>query len=45
MRYEAGGFYFNGIKTIQQKTRYAKEIGLGGFMIWELGQDAMGKQR
>lgn len=36
---EAGGVYFNGIATIQQKTRYAQEQGLGGVMIWELGQD------
>ncbi|HNT73544.1 MAG TPA: glycosyl hydrolase family 18 protein [Anaerolineae bacterium] len=36
---EAGGIYFNGIATIQQKTRYAQEQGLGGVMIWELGQD------
>lgn len=38
---EAGGFYFNGITTIQQKTRYALEQQLGGVMIWELGQDMM----
>ena len=36
---EAGGIYFNGITTIQRKTRYALEQQLGGVMIWELGQD------
>ena len=36
---EAGGIYFNGITTIQQKTRYALAQQLGGVMIWELGQD------
>jgi len=36
---EAGGVYFNGITTVQQKTRYALEQQLGGVMIWELGQD------
>jgi GH18 family chitinase len=36
---EAGGFYFNGIKTIEEKTRYAKAEGLAGVMIWEVGQD------
>jgi len=36
---EAGGVYFNGIATIQQKTCYALEQHLGGVMIWELGQD------
>lgn len=36
---EAGGVYFNGVATIQQKTRYALEQRLGGVMIWELGQD------
>lgn len=35
---EAGGVYFNGIATIQRKTRYAVEQHLGGVMIWELGQ-------
>lgn len=36
---EAGGVYFNGPATIQQKTRYTREQHLGGVMIWELGQD------
>lgn len=37
---EAGGFYFNGIETVRKKTAYAREEGLGGIMIWELGQDS-----
>ena len=40
---EAGGFYFNGIDTVKKKTAYAKSIGLGGVMIWELGQDSIGE--
>ncbi len=36
---EAAGIYFNGIRTIQQKTCYAYQNGFGGVMIWELGQD------
>jgi GH18 family chitinase len=34
-----GGIYFNGINTIQQKTRYAMKKKLAGIMIWEIGQD------
>lgn len=30
--------YYNGMDTIMEKTRYAKE-NLGGIMIWELTQD------
>jgi GH18 family chitinase len=36
---EAGGLFFNGIRTIQRKARYAMESHLGGLMIWELAQD------
>ena len=39
---EAGDIYFNGIDTIQKKTRYARDHGFGGVMIWELGQDSAG---
>ncbi len=35
----AGGYSFNGVRTVQQKTRYALEQGLGGIMMWEVGQD------
>merc|ERR1719443_1269065 len=30
---------FNGVKTIEEKTRYALENGIAGVMIWEVGQD------
>lgn len=40
---EAGGYYFNGPQTLQKKARFAHERGLGGIMVWELGQDAPGK--
>jgi len=36
---QAGGIYFNGVTTIQKKTRYAIENELAGVMIWEIGQD------
>ena len=35
----AGNFYFNNIRTIIRKTKAAQQDGLGGVMIWELGQD------
>ena len=37
---EVDNIYFNGIETIQQKTCLAKTDGLGGVMVWELGQDS-----
>ena len=37
---EIDNIYFNGIETVQQKTCLAKTMGLGGVMIWELGQDS-----
>ena len=40
---EAGGFYFNGPDTLAKKVKLAKERKLGGVMIWEIGQDAKGK--
>eukprot|EP00038_Savillea_parva_P017216 m.19426 g.19426 ORF g.19426 m.19426 type:complete len:361 (+) comp3691_c0_seq2:52-1134(+) len=36
---QLGDRYFNGIDMIRKKTAYAKEHGLGGVMIWEVGQD------
>lgn len=30
---------FNGVKTIEEKTRYAIDKGTAGVMIWEAGQD------
>lgn len=37
---EIGEVYFNGPETIRRKTRHAVQSGLGGVMVWELGQDA-----
>ena len=39
---EIQGVYFNGPETIRRKTQYAIRSGLGGVMVWELGQDAAG---
>jgi hypothetical protein len=38
---QIGTVYYNGIKTIQDKTRLAMQQA-GGVMIWELSQDATG---
>lgn len=38
---EVEGIYFNGPDTIHRKTRAALEAGLGGVMIWEIGQDTL----
>ncbi len=40
---EAGGYYFNGPNTLAKKVKLAKERGLSGVMIWEIGQDAKGR--
>jgi chitinase len=37
---EVGDIYFNGVGTVKQKTCLAKTLGLGGVMVWELGQDS-----
>jgi chitinase len=42
---EVDGFYFNGPRTIERKTKLALDRKLGGIMIWELGQDATGPSR
>jgi chitinase len=42
---EAGGFYFNGPNTVAAKVRLARERGLAGVMIWEIGQDSLDPQR
>lgn len=39
---EVDGIYFNGVKTIERKTQFAIKKGLGGIMIWEIGQDSTG---
>ena len=36
---EVGGYYYNGRATIGAKVRLARQLGLGGVMIWEVGQD------
>lgn len=36
---EAAGYYFNGPRTLERKAQFAREKGLAGIMIWELGQD------
>ena len=38
----AGDYYFNGIDTMKKKAAHAQELGLGGIMVWEIGQDARG---
>lgn len=40
---EAGGYFFNGPATLVKKVKLAKQRGLGGVMIWEIGQDAKGE--
>jgi chitinase len=40
---EVAGIYFNGVETIERKTRFARETGLAGVMIWEIGQDSNDK--
>jgi GH18 family chitinase len=41
---EVDGVYFNGPATIRRKTAFAHSAGLGGVMVWELGQDAAGER-
>jgi len=36
---QAGSIGFNGVVMIEKKTRHALESGIGGVMIWEVGQD------
>ena len=38
----AGDYYFNSIDTVKKKAAHAQELGLGGIMVWEIGQDARG---
>ena len=38
---QIGELYYNGIPTIERKTRYAME-NIGGIMIWEISTDAAG---
>ena len=36
---EEGGYYLNGPSLIERKAKLARELGMGGVMIWEVGQD------
>lgn len=36
---EAGDFYFNEIKTVQEKVRFCREKTLRGIMVWEIAQN------
>ncbi len=38
-----GQVFFNGPATIRRKVEFAKDSGLGGVMVWELGQDVPGE--
>jgi chitinase len=37
-------YHYNGVTTIQKKTKLALDNGFGGMMLWELGQDAEGSK-
>ncbi len=39
-----GGHYFNNLATVRLKTKLTLEHGYGGVMVWELSQDAAGRQ-
>lgn len=39
---EVDNIFFNGRNLIRQKACYARDAGIGGVMIWELGQDSVG---
>lgn len=39
---EVGNYYFNGQNMIARKYHYAKDMGLGGLMVWEIGLDSIG---
>jgi GH18 family chitinase len=36
---EVDGVYFNGLRTVERKTKYALDRKLAGVMVWEVGQD------
>lgn len=40
---EVDGVCFNGPETMGRKAAYARDEGMAGVMIWEIGQDAPGK--
>jgi len=41
---EIFGIGFNSVETIKKKVKLAKKAGLGGVMIWEVGQDCRVKE-
>jgi chitinase len=41
---EANGLFFNGIATVEAKTKFVLSNKLAGVMAWEIGQDAAGEQ-
>ncbi|MCG8453922.1 MAG: glycoside hydrolase family 18 protein [Spirochaetales bacterium] len=41
---EAGGYFFNGPKTIEEKTLWAKKRGMEGIFVWEPFHDARGER-
>ncbi len=40
---EVEGICFNGPETMGRKAAYARDEGMAGVMIWEVGQDAVGE--
>jgi len=40
---EVEGICFNGPETMRRKAAYARDEGMAGVMIWEVGQDAVGE--
>lgn len=36
---EVDGIYFNGVKNVERKTKFALSSKLAGVMAWEIGQD------
>ena len=41
---EVADLFYNGPELIRKKTKWARGQKLGGIMIWEIGQDARGKE-
>ena len=35
-------YHYNGVATVQKKTKLAMDHGFGGMMLWEIGHDAGG---
>jgi len=41
---EIEGYFFNGSEAVQEKIRLGQSLLLGGFFIWEIGQDSFGSR-